>query len=78
MGPPMDFLSQQAVKVRLRDLAIAFSLSNLCFISTWNELLNSPIRRFNTGLAIIISVLMLAAARGPCCKGFDFLRVANV
>jgi len=57
----MDFLSQQAVKVRLRDLAIAFSLSNLCFISTWNELLNSPIRRFNTGLAIIISVLMLAA-----------------
>jgi hypothetical protein len=44
-----------------KDLARALSLSNLCFIISWNELLNSPIRRFNIGLAIIINVLALAA-----------------
>lgn len=44
-----------------RDLIKALSLANLCFIITWNELLNSPIRRFNTCLAIIINVVLLGA-----------------
>ena len=43
----------------LLDAVMSLSLANLCFIKTWSELLNSPIRRFNTCLAIIINVLLL-------------------
>jgi len=44
----------------LKDLAMSLSLANLCFLITWNELLNSPIRRFNAGLAVLINVAALA------------------
>ena len=45
----------------LKDLIRSLSLANLCFIITWNELLNSPVRRFNACLAIIVNVMLLAA-----------------
>ena len=45
----------------LKDLTRALSLANLCYIVTWNELLNSPIRRSNNGLAIVMNVLALGA-----------------
>jgi hypothetical protein len=45
----------------LKDLVKALSLANLCFIITWNELLNSPLRRFNTCFAILINVMWLGA-----------------
>lgn len=45
----------------LKDLIKALSLANLCFIITWNELLNAPVRRFNTCLAIIINVMLLSS-----------------
>ena len=45
----------------LKDLIRALSLANLCFIATWNELLNSPLRRFNTCVAVIINVMLLGA-----------------
>ena len=45
----------------IKDLILALSTANLCFIITWNELLNSPIRRFNSCLAIIINVMLLGA-----------------
>jgi hypothetical protein len=44
----------------LKDLAMSLSLANLCFLTTWNELLNSPIRRSNAGLAVLINVAALA------------------
>ena len=45
----------------IKDAIIALSLANLCFIVSWNELLAAPIRRFNTCLAIIINVILLAS-----------------
>jgi hypothetical protein len=45
----------------LKDLVKALSLANLCFIITWNELLNSPLRRSNTCFAMIINVMWFGA-----------------
>ena len=44
----------------LKDLVRALSLANLCFIIAWNDVLNSPIRRFNASLAIVINVMWLS------------------
>src|SRR6266487_5883864 len=57
----MDLSVTQKIKKRqmLRDAAMSLSLANLCFIKTWSELLNSPIRRFNTCVAIIMNVFLL-------------------
>ena len=43
----------------LKDLAMSLSLANLCFLATWNELFNSPIRRPSVGLAVLINAVTL-------------------
>lgn len=43
----------------LKDLIIALSTANLCFILTWNELIKAAVRRFNTCLGVVVNVMLL-------------------